>query len=126
MFAVGGRRAQRSAVSAAALQVPGKARGQYGKARGDVKAKKLQSAEQPLRKAVEEYPQYAAAWVLLGQVSKLASGPGKRRARVLRQQLSIQVTLPHTYVWRTLPLSRNIGISHWIWRIAPSRSIRVP
>ena len=46
--------------------------------------------------------------------SKLASGPGKRRAGVLRQQLSIQVTLPHTYVWRTLPLSRNSGISHWI------------
>jgi predicted Zn-dependent protease len=53
-------------VSAATLQVPGKARGEYSKACGDLRGKKLASAEQHLRKAVQEYPQYE--WVLLGQV----------------------------------------------------------
>src|SRR5215470_18318050 len=60
--------AQRGTVSAAELQVPGKAKGQYAKACGDIRGKKLASAEEHLRKAVKEYPQYAAAWVLLGQV----------------------------------------------------------
>ena len=55
-------------VSVAALQVPAKAKSEYGKACGDVKGKKFANAEGHLRKAVEEYPQYAAAWVLLGQV----------------------------------------------------------
>jgi tetratricopeptide (TPR) repeat protein len=55
-------------VSVAALQVPAKAKGEFGKACSDVKGKKFANAEGHLRKAVEEYPQYAAAWVLLGQV----------------------------------------------------------
>jgi tetratricopeptide (TPR) repeat protein len=57
-----------STISAATLQVPGKARGEYRKACSDLKAKKLSNAENHLRKALQEYPRYAAAWVLLGQV----------------------------------------------------------
>jgi tetratricopeptide (TPR) repeat protein len=59
---------QRAAVSAATLQIPGKAKGEYGKACRDLSHKKLAGAEGHLRKAVQQYPGYAAAWVLLGQV----------------------------------------------------------
>src|SRR5580700_9439778 len=55
-------------ISAATLKVPGKARGEYRKGCSDLKVGKLASAEDHLRKAVQEYPQYAAAWALLGQV----------------------------------------------------------
>jgi tetratricopeptide (TPR) repeat protein len=55
-------------ISAATLKVPGKAKGEYRKACSDLKVGKLASAEDHLRKAVQEYPQYAAAWALLGQV----------------------------------------------------------
>jgi tetratricopeptide (TPR) repeat protein len=59
---------QRAMIGAATLKVPGKARGEYKKGCNDVKDKKLASAEDHLRKAVQEYPRYAAAWALLGQV----------------------------------------------------------
>src|SRR5229473_4843298 len=55
-------------ISTATLQVPGKARGEYRKGCSDLKGKKLANAENHLRKALQEYPRYAAAWVLLGQV----------------------------------------------------------
>lgn len=60
--------AQRPTISSATLQVPGKARGEYRKGCSDLKGKKLENAENHLRKALQEYPRYAAAWVLLGQV----------------------------------------------------------
>jgi tetratricopeptide (TPR) repeat protein len=59
---------QRNMIGAATLKVPGKAKGEYKKGCSDLKDKKLASAEDHLRKAVQEYPQYAAAWALLGQV----------------------------------------------------------
>ena len=46
-------------VSAAALQIPGKARGEYEKGCGDLRGGKLESAENHLRKAVQLYPRYA-------------------------------------------------------------------
>lgn len=55
-------------ISAADLKVPGKAKGEYRKACSELKYKKLDSAEDHVRKAVQLYPQYAAAWALLGQV----------------------------------------------------------
>jgi tetratricopeptide (TPR) repeat protein len=55
-------------VNAQALQVPEKARGEFRKGCGDMRSKKLATAETHLRKAVEQYPKYAAAWVLLGQI----------------------------------------------------------
>jgi tetratricopeptide (TPR) repeat protein len=57
-----------STVDADTLQVPEKARGEFRKGCGDLRSKKLSTAESHLRKAVQEYPKYAAAWVLLGQV----------------------------------------------------------
>jgi tetratricopeptide (TPR) repeat protein len=59
---------QGSTVSAATLQVPGKARDEFRKGCSELRGKKLATAEEHLRKALEKYPRYAAAWVLLGQV----------------------------------------------------------
>ncbi|MGA9882160.1 MAG: tetratricopeptide repeat protein [Candidatus Acidiferrales bacterium] len=55
-------------VSVARLDVPGKASHEFQKACGDFKGHRLKSAEEHARKAVKIYPQYAAAWVLLGQI----------------------------------------------------------
>ena len=55
-------------VSAAALQIPGKARDEYEKGCGDLRDGKFVGAENHLRKAVQLYPKYADALVLLGQL----------------------------------------------------------
>jgi tetratricopeptide (TPR) repeat protein len=60
-------------VKAGELKIPEKARGEFRKGCGDFRNKKLATAESHLRKAVEVYPQYAAAWVLLGQTLEAAS-----------------------------------------------------
>jgi tetratricopeptide (TPR) repeat protein len=54
-------------VSAVRLGVPGKARSQYEKACGAFKKKKMTEAEQHARDAIQMYPNYPAAWVMLGQ-----------------------------------------------------------
>lgn len=74
-------------ISATALQVPGKARGEFKKGCSDLKSKKLGDAENHLRKALDEYRQYAAAWVLLGQV--LEAGNRVAEARTACSQASI-------------------------------------
>jgi tetratricopeptide (TPR) repeat protein len=66
LWAVAG--VQGATVNAATLQVPGKARDEYRKGCSDLQGKKLANAEDHLRKAVQQYPKYAAAWILLGQV----------------------------------------------------------
>ena len=78
--------AQGTTISAATLQVPGKARGEYKKGCSDLKGKKLADAEDHLRKALQEYPRYAAAWVLLGQV--LEAGNRVEEARGACSQAS--------------------------------------
>jgi hypothetical protein len=55
-------------VSAARLAVPGKASGEFQKACGAFRDKKYSQAEIHLQKAIELYPNYVAAWVVLGQV----------------------------------------------------------
>jgi tetratricopeptide (TPR) repeat protein len=57
-----------SSVSAIRLGVPGKARSQFQKACDAFKKIDLAKAEEHLRDAIEKYPSYPAAWVLLGQV----------------------------------------------------------
>jgi tetratricopeptide (TPR) repeat protein len=79
-------KAQRGVIGAASLKVPGKARGEYKKGCSDLKDKKLARAEDHLRKAVQEYPQYAAAWALLGQV--LDAGNRIEEARTACSQAS--------------------------------------
>lgn len=55
-------------VSTVRLQVPGRARGIYQRACSELKKKKLDDAQRDAEKAVSEYHDYPAAWVLLGQV----------------------------------------------------------
>jgi tetratricopeptide (TPR) repeat protein len=55
-------------VSTAALQIPGKARAEYEKACGDLRDAKFETAENHLHKAIQFYPKYADAMVLLGQL----------------------------------------------------------
>jgi tetratricopeptide (TPR) repeat protein len=55
-------------VSAKRLAVPGNASSEYQKACGAFKGKRFPDAESHLRKAIEYYPEYSAAWVVLGQV----------------------------------------------------------
>jgi tetratricopeptide (TPR) repeat protein len=66
LWAVG--RASGNTVSAATLQIPRKAHGEYEKGCGDLRDRKFEGAENHLRKAVQLYPRYAEAMVLLGQV----------------------------------------------------------
>ena len=58
----------RPSVSSVQLQTPAAASKEYQKACSDLKDKKIADAEKHLRKAVRDYPKYAAAWVTLGQV----------------------------------------------------------
>ena len=62
--AVGARSAT---VSMTRLEVPGKARGIYQHACGELKKKKMENAEREAEKALDEYHKYPAAWVLLGE-----------------------------------------------------------
>jgi len=55
-------------VSVARLAVPGKATSEYQKGCGAFKSKRLDEAEQYVRSAIRLYPNYAAAWVVLGQI----------------------------------------------------------
>jgi predicted Zn-dependent protease len=55
-------------VSVSRLDVPNKASREFQKACGDFKSDKLKSAEEHARKALKIYPNYAAAWVILGQI----------------------------------------------------------
>jgi Tetratricopeptide repeat len=55
-------------VSAKRLEIPNKAVGEYQKGCGALKGKRIPEAEDHLRRAIDMYPDYAAAWVVLGQV----------------------------------------------------------
>jgi tetratricopeptide (TPR) repeat protein len=55
-------------VAASALAVPSNAQKEYFEACKALKERKSESAEKHLRKAVQIYPKYSAAWVTLGQM----------------------------------------------------------
>lgn len=54
--------------SATDLQIPAKSQKEYEDGCAAVRNKKIAEAENHLRKAVKDYPQYPTAWVVLGQV----------------------------------------------------------
>jgi hypothetical protein len=62
-------------VSAKRLAVPPKAGSEFQKACGAFKGRKFPEAEEHLRKAIEIYPEYPAAWVVLGQVLESEKKP---------------------------------------------------
>lgn len=58
-------------VSVTSLQAPPSARKQFDKGKAQLDKGKLDDAEASLRKAVDEYPQYAEAWYALGKIQTL-------------------------------------------------------
>jgi tetratricopeptide (TPR) repeat protein len=73
--------------------VPGKASSEYQKACGALKDKKLGDAEQHVRKALDVYSNYAAAWVLLGQILE-----GQQKRADARQACSQAMRVDSGYV----------------------------
>jgi tetratricopeptide (TPR) repeat protein len=69
-----------STVSATALNAPEPAKKAYGKGVGAMTDEKWAAAQKNFEKAVEIYPDYAAAWSDLGQVLKEQSKPTEARA----------------------------------------------
>jgi tetratricopeptide (TPR) repeat protein len=59
---------QATASTVKALKVPSKARGEYEKACLASQKKKLDESEQHLRRAIDKFKDYSAAWVMLGVV----------------------------------------------------------
>jgi len=57
-------------VSVASLAVPGKARKEYEKGSELLEKGKLADAEKSLRKAIDEYPKFAEAWLRLGDLEQ--------------------------------------------------------
>ncbi len=66
-------------VSVARLGVPDKASSEFQRACGSYKDKKFPQAETHVRKAIDVYPNYAAGWVLLGQVLDAEHNRGEAR-----------------------------------------------
>jgi len=62
-------------VSAKRLVIPSRAMGEFQKGCGAFKGKHFPEAEDHLRRAIDLYPDYAAAWVVLGQVLNTESKP---------------------------------------------------
>src|ERR1700756_3499875 len=58
--------AQTSTLSVTALKVPSRARGQYEKGCNASRKKKFEESEQHLRRAIDKFKDYSAAWVMLG------------------------------------------------------------
>lgn len=80
-------------VSVARLAVPGKATGEYQRGCGAYKDKRLDQAERHLRKAIDIYPSYPAAWVVLGQVLD-----AEHKRQDARQACSKAIAIDSTYV----------------------------
>ncbi len=80
-------------VSVARLAVPGKATGEYQRGCGAYKDKRLDQAERHLRKAIDIYPSYPAAWVVLGQVLD-----AQHKREDARQACSEAIKIDATYV----------------------------
>jgi tetratricopeptide (TPR) repeat protein len=62
-------------ISLTSMAAPGPARQAYEKGRKDEAEKKYSEAEKHLNKAVQLYPQYAAAWYLLGEIHRFQQQP---------------------------------------------------
>jgi tetratricopeptide (TPR) repeat protein len=85
--------ARSGTVSAVRLGVPGKARSQYEKACSAFKKNNMSEAEQHARDAIQKYPNYPAAWVMLGQALQ-----GERKLDEAHDACSKPLTVDPTYL----------------------------
>ena len=70
---------QGATISIARLEVPKGARKDFDSACSALKDKKLPAAEDRVRKAIEKYPNYVTAWVMLGQILNTKQQPTEAR-----------------------------------------------
>ena len=99
-------------VSVMRLQVPSKARNEFEKACGDMKKRKLSDGcVQHARSAIEIYPHYVAAWVMLGQVVEGLQQTDEAR-EVCSRALSVDPTLlyRHIFAWPRYPFATSSGM----------------
>ncbi len=96
-------------VSVTRLAVPGKARDEFQTACGKLKGSNFAAAEDHARKAVEIYPGYAAAWVVLGQA--LAAGNKDNEAvEACKQAMKVDPTYVAPYMCLAQFAQRT---NHW-------------
>lgn len=96
-------------VSVTRLAVPGKARGEFQKACNNLKHNNVAAAEDHARNAVEIYPDYAAAWVVLGQ-ALTAGNKDQEAAQACRQAMKVDPTYAPPYLCLAQFAERT---NHW-------------
>lgn len=84
-------------VSVTRLAVPQKARDEFQTACGKLKDNNFAAAEDHARKAVEIYPDYAAAWVVLGQ-ALTAGNKDNEAVQACKQAMKVDPTYVAPYI----------------------------
>jgi hypothetical protein len=98
-------------VSVMRLAVPSRARGEFEKACGNFKKNRLADAERHVRNAIETFPNYVAAWVMLGQVLE-ARQRLEDADRACQHALSIDATYLPPYLCLA-----EISVLHQQWDV---------
>jgi tetratricopeptide (TPR) repeat protein len=96
-------------VSVARLAVPGKARDEFQKACKNLKHDNFATAEEHARRALEIYPDYAAAWVVLGQ-ALTAGNKENEGAQACKQAMKVDPTYAPPYICLAQFAGRT---NHW-------------
>ncbi|MDE3168829.1 MAG: tetratricopeptide repeat protein [Acidobacteriota bacterium] len=84
-------------VSVTRLAIPRKARDEFQKACGKLKANNFAAAEDYARKAVSIYPDYAPAWVVLGQ-ALTAENKRQQAIEACKQAMNVDPTYAPPYI----------------------------
>jgi hypothetical protein len=96
-------------VSVTSLQAPKEARKALGRAEKSLEKRNFEKAEKELKKAVEAYPKYAAAWFAIGQICEQ-----ERHFQDARDAYQKAVAADGNYVRPYVALARLAGIErHW-------------
>ncbi len=90
----------KATVSVVDLQVPQKHHAEFESGCDALHRNKIADAEKHLRKAVQQYERYAAAWVLLGQLLESQQKPDEARAACF-QSLNASLTYVPAYLCLT-------------------------
>ncbi len=96
-------------VSVTRLAVPGKAGDEFQKACGKLRDHNFAAAEDHARRAVEIYPDYAAAWVVLGQ-ALTAENKDNEAAQACKQAMKVDPTYVAPYICLAQFAERT---NHW-------------
>jgi tetratricopeptide (TPR) repeat protein len=81
-------------VSTTELGVPPKARNDYKRACGQLKRKRLADAEESVRDAIQEYRNYSAAWVMLGELLEAKQALAEAQSACAQAQKTDPAYLP--------------------------------